>query len=211
MATAQALGQMRAAWAMIAERFQAYALVLPGDASFICQAEACTAHCCRAFSVGLDDNDVQRMARSSGLRPETFLESEDGRPVVLPLAQPYLLTRSDGGCTLLGPGLRCSQYEGRPNACRLYPHFIVAVDPAMGRPVYGDASAIVTAGRQVVTGGTPGSLVPLLLRHVECPGFTGPPMTVDAFLGLLAETLALQYAGEVPGPEMASSDLPPQE
>jgi len=32
-----------------------------------------------------------------------------------------------------------------------------------------------------------------LVRHNECPGFTGPPMDAAAWLGLFAETYRLQF------------------
>jgi Fe-S-cluster containining protein len=194
------------AWEAVEGRFGAYALVLPGAPSFICQAEFCTAHCCHAFSVNLGEGEVARMARTSGLAPVTFLESEDGTPIALPLAQPYLLARRDGNCVLLGANMRCTQYEGRPAACRLYPHFVVAVDRDTGRPCYGDAQAILAAVEVAASGSAPGALVPLLVRHTACPGFTGPPLTEEDWRALFIETARLQLAPEagsgwpVPGP-----------
>jgi hypothetical protein len=38
-----------------------------------------------------------------------------------------------------------------------------------------------------------GPYVPLLLRHIECPGFTGEPMSEPAWRELLLATAALQY------------------
>ena len=83
---------MRQAWERLADRYRAYSLCLPGSASFICQAQLCKAHCCRAFSVNLGEGEVARMEAASGLAAVRFLECEEGEPIVLPMAQPYLHT-----------------------------------------------------------------------------------------------------------------------
>jgi hypothetical protein len=186
---------MRSVWESIADRYAAYQLTMPGSPTFICQAALCDAHCCRAFSVNLGEAEVARMQRASGLLPVHFLESENGAPVTLPLAQPYLLRRAENRCAQLAADLSCGQYEGRPNACRLYPHFVLFVDPASLRPVHADLEGMgasftsTTAADQLA----PGPYVPLLLRHVECPGFTGPPITSNEWLELFADTFRLQY------------------
>ena len=187
---------MSDAWAGVAARFGAYNLVLPGSPTFICKAEACTAHCCRVYSVSLGEPEVERLEKWSGLTPIHFLESEDGEPLTLPLAQPYLLSRSDGHCSLLGDDLRCSQYHGRPDACRLYPYFVVAISTASGKPVYSNVAGIRSAATGAADGTREGDLVPLLLSHVECPGFTGPPLPALDWRTLLLETAALQYPAD---------------
>jgi Fe-S-cluster containining protein len=184
---------MRAAWEIVASRLMAYSLVTSGDASFICQAELCSAHCCKKFTVNLDQTELQHLAAVTGLPPSRFLECEEGVPVVLPLAQPYVLSRTDGHCTLLGDDLLCTAYDGRPGACRLYPYFIVAVDVDSRRPVYGDVDAIRAACAAAARGALDGPLVPLLLRHLECPGFTGPAQAPADFWRLFGSTAALQY------------------
>ena len=117
-------------WQTISSRYAAYTLAMPGAATFRCQPELCDAHCCRAFTVNLGESEVSRMAASSGLPASRFLESSHGEPLALPLAQPYILARRHNRCALLGPSLTCSQYEGRPNACRLYPHFMIFASPS---------------------------------------------------------------------------------
>ena len=180
------------AWAKVCERYAAYDLVLPGSATFECQPTLCDAYCCRSYSVNLGEAEVARMAAVSGLRPSRFLESEHGEPIVLPMAQPYLLKRARNRCALLGDDLRCSQYHGRPNACRLYPHFVVFIDTVQAKPVYGDTAAM-SAAMDALRAGQEFALVPLLLRHVECPGFTGPPMTTGEWQALFESTYRLQY------------------
>lgn len=185
---------MADAWQAAAERFQAYRLVLPGTPSFVCQPETCTAHCCHAFSVSLGDRERARMAAVEGLAPAEFLElDEDGEPLALPMLQPYLLARTDGHCKMLRPDLRCGAYEGRPNACRLYPHFVVFWDPAENRALTARSPRVQAAIEALPA--PSGGLVPLLLGHIECPGFTGPPVTEEEWLALASGVCRLQYEG----------------
>jgi Fe-S-cluster containining protein len=177
--------RMRAAWQEAAARFAAYHLILPGSPSFICQVDACEAACCRVFSVAMHDRDVERFARVSGLQPVEFLEVEAGEPIRLPLAQPYLLARDDGRCRFLQPRHHCGAYEARPTACRLYPHFLIYWNAETARPVYQAPPPL----EEIAAGGP---IVPLLLGHDHCPGFTGPPLSPPAWLELLAETDHLQ-------------------
>ena len=196
------------AWQSLSPRYEAYSLIVPGTPSFVCQAELCSAHCCKAFSVSLGEDEVSVLAERSRLQPLHFLELEDGEPITLPLAKPYLLARRGGQCALLGPDLRCTQYHGRPDACRLYPHFVVGFDVANEKPVYGDVAGMRAAIDSVAHDRPLGGLVPLLLGHVECPGFTGPPLAEAAFLALLAHTAELQYPAGLIALEEGTWPLP---
>jgi Fe-S-cluster containining protein len=205
------LKQMESAWQSVAERLGAYTLALPGCPTFICQPALCDAHCCRAFSVNLGEQEVARMQAASGQHPVTFLESEDGRPITLPMAQPYLLKRAENHCAQLSPDLACGQYEGRPNACRLYPHFVIFVDEQTGRPVSGDQPGMRLSIERLHAGAALAPYVPLLVRHVECPGFTGPPMNDAAWRTLFAETAQLQsefWPSEADPPGVATGRKP---
>lgn len=191
-----ALESISTAWETIRDRYRAYNLAMPGDATFHCQPQLCDAHCCRAFTVNLGDAEVSRMQAASGLSPSRFLESEHGKPVALPLAQPYILARRSGHCALLEPSLACGQYDGRPNACRLYPHFLVFVDRVSGRPVHSDVSSSRASVDALRDGRPFETLVPMLLRHVECPGFTGAPMTPGEWMALVAQVCELQFPSD---------------
>jgi Fe-S-cluster containining protein len=186
------LRQIRDAWSLIEPRMMAYRLLLPGHPSFICQPQSCDAHCCRAFSVSLGDREVEHMRRSSGLSPAEFLELQDRTPVRLPLANPYLLARRDNHCALLAPDLSCSQYNGRPGACQLYPHFVVAVESGTGRSLR--VPGLPALVHEFFAAGHDSAAVPLLLRHAECPGFTGLPLTDEDWTTLFRRTAALQSA-----------------
>ncbi|MCC7363469.1 MAG: YkgJ family cysteine cluster protein [Dehalococcoidia bacterium] len=188
--------RMTAAFARIAHRFTAYELVLPGTPAFICLADTCPTHCCKIYSVSLGEREAVRMERASGLARFQFLECEDGEPIALPLAQPYLLSRSEGQCSLLGANLYCGQYEGRPDACRLYPHFVIFLDEATDRPVHSYVEGMEASLERALAGEDPAPFVPLLLRHLECPGFTGPAVGLEAWQELLRETWQLQYGNE---------------
>jgi len=181
-----------AAWRAVSPRFAAYALVLPHRPSFVCQPADCRAHCCHAFSVSLGEPEADRMTRATGLPSTSFLELEDGEPIALPLAQPYLLARERGHCRFLGEDLGCTVYSGRPNACRLYPHFVVFIDSATLRVTTPSGSLAREMLAAFLAGEQP-ALTPLLLGHVECPGFTGPPLNLEEWSALMRSTCALQY------------------
>jgi Fe-S-cluster containining protein len=176
---------MQAAWAEAAPRFTAYHLLLPSSPSFICKTDACEARCCHTFSVALHDRDVVQFAQVTGLQPVEFLELEDALPIRLPLGQPYLLARDDGRCRFLLPEHHCGVYQARPTACRLYPHFVVYWNLESARPAYQDPPPLDGAAAE-------GPVVPLLLGHDDCPGFTGPPLGPAAWLELLREIDHLQ-------------------
>lgn len=197
--------RMSEAWHKLEGRYAAYRLIVPGEPSFVCLPAQCGAQCCRAFSVSLGEAEVGRMVSASGLTPSRFLESEDGEPIALPLVQPYLLARSDGGCSLLDTRLTCSQYAGRPDACRLYPHFVVFLEENAARPSRPtDLAGMARSVRAVLAGEAGRPYLPLLLGHRECPGFTGPPLTAEAWLATLRTTARTQYFPEAgddwPGP-----------
>ncbi|MEO9255803.1 MAG: YkgJ family cysteine cluster protein [Tepidiformaceae bacterium] len=184
--------RMQSTWESLSARYEAYQLALPGSPQFICQPQVCNAHCCRAFSVNLGDGEVERMQRSSGLQPIQFLESENGELITLPLAQPFLLKRAGNHCAQLRDDLGCGQYEGRPNACHLYPHFVIFVDPGTARPVHLELPAMQEAVASAISG-EGDSHIALLLRHTECPGFTGPAMSLGEWRTLFTQTFALQF------------------
>ncbi|MCC6381106.1 MAG: YkgJ family cysteine cluster protein [Dehalococcoidia bacterium] len=186
-----ATSQRRERWAAAADRLGSYALLEIGDASFVCKAADCAAHCCKVFSVSLGEAEVGRLASATGWPPARFLESEDGRPLALPLAQPYLLKRRGRGCGLLGDDLLCGVYDGRPDACRLYPHFVLLLSRE-GGPVQPDAESLASALAAAATGDAHEPAA-VLVRHLACPGFTGPPLDEAAWLALLRETARLQY------------------
>lgn len=208
MGAMEALAErMTELWSRVHERYGAYGLVLPSTPRFICQAEACIAHCCKVFSVALNERELERMQRFSKLEAVELLECEDGQPISLPLSDPYLLKRSNGQCAMLGHDLLCGQYEGRPDACRLYPHQVIFMEPGTGRPAAPDLSAFRhSLHEERYSGG----LVPMLLRHMECPGFTGEPLGRGGWMELLEETYRLQYHDREPfGAEAGTASAHP--
>ncbi len=74
------------------------------------------ANCCRTLGPRLTDKDVERMAKETRMKVRDFTLR-------------YLKTDEDGDlvfqsmpCPFLGDDNYCSIYEGRPKACREYPH-----------------------------------------------------------------------------------------
>lgn len=194
--TVELFEAMRAAWQSAASRFQAYQLVMPGSPAFVCQPKVCTAYCCHAYSVSMSEADVARFSRFESLEPVQFLElDEDRTPVTLPMAQPYLLARDDGHCKQLTAELGCGAYDGRPNACRLYPHFVVFWDAEAERARTTPSKRAEAAFAAAIKGSRYG-LTPLLLGHSECPGFTGEPLPDAEWWRIFRATYQLQYHAE---------------
>jgi Fe-S-cluster containining protein len=206
--------RLRDIWTRVAPKCAEFDLVLPGNPSFVCQASSCPVHCCKVFGiVPLGDREVIRLSRASGIAPLTLIETEDGEPLThpaFPAGRPYFLARSNGICRFLGPDLLCGQYAGRPDACRQYPHYLFFFDSLTERPVKANWSAMRAAvGRLAASGPTVEGpeLVPLLLRHRDCPGFTGPPLSPSDWRTLLDETLVLQY-GDTSEPASPAAAAP---
>ncbi len=191
--------ELRSAWASVESRYGSYQLVLPGEPGFICQPDSCDAYCCRAFNVTLDEQEVRNLGETSGLQPAHFLESENGEPIVLPLATPFVLGRREGSCVFLSMELTCEQYEARPNPCRSYPYQVIFVEIESGRALQQGPEVGCKAVEALVRGLVDKRVMPLLLRHDQCPGFTGPPSTEDEWVRLLQETYgrSIGGAGEV--------------
>ena len=145
--------------------------------------------------MAVGEGEAERPARVQRPARLGFLESEDGEPIALPLVTPFVLGRREGHCVFLDAELACEQYEARPDACRSYPHQVVFVDAASGRPAQPSGEAGRRAVEAVVAGRAVEGALPLLLRHDQCPGFTGPPSTAEGWAALLRETYARSVGG----------------
>lgn len=74
------------------------------------------ANCCKTTSPMVKESDVERLASHMRIRPSELIDR-------------FLLAEKDGTyimksspCPFLGADNYCSVYEGRPTACREYPH-----------------------------------------------------------------------------------------
>ncbi len=197
---------VREFWRRVAWRCPEFDIVLPDTASFVCQASSCPAHCCKVFTVvPLGEREVVQLSQASGLHPLEAIECDEGAPLThrsLPAARPYFLARRDGVCRFLGADLLCSQHAGRPDACRVYPYYVFFFDTLAAEPVKDGWRDMATTVEWLSRGETPvaeRALAPLLLRHRDCPGSTGPAIGRRAWLALVGETFRLQY-GEPPSP-----------
>ena len=75
------------------------------------------------------------------------------------------------------------------------PEDVVAVGASVPSPdSFADPSKRAAASFQAAALGNVFGLVPLLLGHVECPGFTGEPIGDVEWNRLFRETYQLQYA-----------------
>lgn len=75
----------------------------------------CT-NCCKTTSPIFYQNDIERAAKMLRIRPGDFVEQY----LRIDEDKDYVLKSSP--CPFLGDDNYCSIYEGRPKACREYPH-----------------------------------------------------------------------------------------
>lgn len=165
---------------ILAGTYPTYKPFRPGDPSLDCPTDACSAWCCRSLTVPADDHDVSAIAEHQTLPQARFLESEGGFPIELPLAHPYVMARSEGACVFLDKDHLCNVYEARPSACRSYPFELLVVESASGRELPVSEEAVLRALGPGETESLNGESA-VLMRHRECPGFTGEPMTEAAW------------------------------
>ena len=74
------------------------------------------ANCCKTTGPLFTHSDINRLSKYLGLKPTQFIdtylrEDEDGDMVL-----------KSTPCTFLDENNHCTVYEGRPKACREYPH-----------------------------------------------------------------------------------------
>lgn len=74
------------------------------------------ANCCKTTSPGMNERDVDRLAKYLKLRPAEVV----GRYMFVDEDGEYVFKSAP--CPFLGRDNYCSVYESRPNACREYPH-----------------------------------------------------------------------------------------
>lgn len=74
------------------------------------------ANCCKTTSPIFYQNDIERAAKMLRMRPGDFVEQY----LRIDEDKDYVLKSSP--CPFLGDDNYCSIYEGRPKACREYPH-----------------------------------------------------------------------------------------
>lgn len=76
------------------------------------------ANCCREGEAGISNRDIEKLAKFIGVSREEFRQHYTMRASDNEL----ILKRTDEeGCVFLKDN-RCSVYEARPKACKLYPH-----------------------------------------------------------------------------------------
>jgi uncharacterized protein len=77
------------------------------------------ANCCRVTEVGINQRDVEKLAKFIGVSEREFVEQFTARDD----AGARILKRSESGCVFLEGNL-CSVYEARPQNCANFPHVV---------------------------------------------------------------------------------------
>ena len=104
--------------------------ILAGEVQPHIDCAAC-ANCCRYSVVPVSREEIESIARHLSATPEgvthhyTVADPEDH--------ERRILRSSRTGCVFL-EGKRCTIYEGRPKACRDFPHIAVGTHSLGGRP-----------------------------------------------------------------------------
>lgn len=77
------------------------------------------ANCCRLTEVGINERDIDHLAKFLGLSPQEFVNDFTQRGE----SGELILKRNQGGCVFLQGNL-CSVYEARPRNCANFPHLV---------------------------------------------------------------------------------------
>jgi len=77
------------------------------------------ANCCRVTETGIDQRDVEKLAKFLGMSKDEFLRDCTQRAEDNEL----ILRRNEGGCIFLKDNL-CTVYEARPQNCAKFPHLV---------------------------------------------------------------------------------------
>ena len=86
----------------------------------------CPAYCCSYPRIAVSDFDIERLARHFGIAPDAARQRFTYRYRTKELDEQLLRHRKDtifaSVCRFLDPvKRRCTIYEARPSACRIYP------------------------------------------------------------------------------------------
>ena len=77
------------------------------------------ANCCRVTEVGINQRDVEKLAKFIGVSEDEFRRQFTARDD----AGAMILKRGEGGCVFL-EGTACTVYEARPDTCQRFPHMV---------------------------------------------------------------------------------------
>jgi uncharacterized protein len=77
------------------------------------------ANCCRVTEVGINQRDIEKLAKFIGVREQEFAREFTARDAV----GAKILKRNESGCVFLQGNL-CSVYEARPQNCANFPHVV---------------------------------------------------------------------------------------
>jgi Fe-S-cluster containining protein len=162
---------------------------LPGQPKFVCAQANCTNSCCKdrgempfQVPVSLAFREAVRATR----------EISDSQFVRIEADMPSLVKDSSGKCVFLDSQRQCTVYDIRPVDCATYPFDLAFFD------LRHDGNLAKINHRDLFrrAGDTPppfftrttlgyNCIVPLIIYHSRCPGFTGEPVTIQEYISLV--------------------------
>jgi uncharacterized protein len=86
------------------------------------------ANCCRVTEVGINQRDVEKLAKFIGVSEHEFAQQF----TALDNAGAKILKRNENGCVFLEGNL-CSVYEARPQNCANFPHVVRGIGSIASR------------------------------------------------------------------------------
>jgi len=78
------------------------------------------ANCCRVTETGIQERDIERLAKFIGVTREEFMRDYTMRAEE---DNELILKRGESGCVFLKDNL-CTVYEARPQNCAKFPHLV---------------------------------------------------------------------------------------
>jgi Fe-S-cluster containining protein len=159
---------------------------LPEQEQFVCAQSLCTNSCCKQHDLPIliSQRFEEDVTSTRGLAQQDFITIKNG----------VLFLRKDncGQCVFLGNRDQCTVYDIRPASCIMYPFELVFFDLLQDghvvkircQDLYQRAlempPAFFKKGRLKYN-----FIIPLILYHDKCPGFTGNPIQVQEYVDLI--------------------------
>ena len=167
------------------ERRSALRPYMPGNPTFICAKEKCTKTCCkfsRSHLVVVWGEFADAVKDQYGLEYKDFIAQYPGFHA--------LKSREERKCVFVDDCNHCKIYDLRPPQCVSYPFELAffrlkpngKLSLENTTDVYRHAEMARKPLEFYKAGSPDNFLIPLVVYDSDCPGFTGPPLSIEEYL-----------------------------